>query len=217
MKKLFKSVFSALLAVCTLTLCSCGSSGNSSSSQSSDIDELNPVFTVDPEQEELGEYTPSKKGTMLYYSPDEVSPQLMLALEKYFISFSQSDYDSYAECLYPDYITEMNKFLDADYGYDLKQSFQNQCESLESKAGGKFTVTRLKAELSPESICDEYFANLDDTFGSGFYDKVKKDVDSFHELTFFVMSKSEENGEMMLISEFEIVFAEKDGKFYTFG
>lgn len=211
MKKAFKSLAVVLTALCMIPFSSCDDKKENS------VDDLNPVFTVDPEQEDLGEYTLSSKGTMLYYSPDEVSPQLMLALEKYFISFSHSDYDSYAESLYPDYITEMNEFLEADYSYDLKQSFQNQCDSLLAQAGGKFVITRIKAEASADSISDEYFAQLDELFEADFYEKLKDDADALHEITFFIMSKSEEVGEKMLLSEYQTVFAEKDGKFYTFG
>lgn len=217
MKKYAKNLLALLIACCMLPTASCSSDKNENSSdKTASVSTEEGEFVTDPSEPELGEYTVSSGGTKLYYDPDEFSPEIMAVLEKYFISFSHSDYQSYVECVYPDYADKMNEYLNADYGYDLKQSFANQCENLENNAGGEFNITRIKAELPEEDHSQEYFQTLNDIFGSDFYDSVKKDCDKLYDMTFFVMVES--NGEeSLLISEFEIVFAEKDGNFYTFG
>jgi hypothetical protein len=220
MKKLTATLLVLLITGCIAPLSSCSS--NSSQDSSSDDSSASSVsvaegeFVTDPDEPDMGEYTVSSLGTKLYYSPDEFSPEIIAALEKYFISFSQSDYESYSECVYPDYVTEMNKYLEADYGYDIEQSFANQCANLEENAGGEFTITRIKAELPDEDGTENYLTSLDDVFETDFYDQVKNDCDALHDMIFYVMVEVD-GEETLLISEFEIVFAEKDGKFYTFG
>lgn len=207
--------FSAFLcAASVIAFSSCGEK-----KESGDIKDPAPEsgqFVTNPDEPELGEYTVSANGTKLYYSPDEFSSDIMAVLEKYFIAFSQGDYESYAECVYPEYITEMNEFLEADYGYDLSESFSNQCESLKDNAGGEYTVTRIKAELPEEDGAEDYLTQLGEIFETDFYNNVKNDCDALHDMIFYVMVEAD-GEETLLLSEFEIVFAEKDGKFYTFG
>lgn len=215
MKKYFKRVLTLLCAAwMTTAFVSCGNEENSGSSGLSD--NSGTEITTTAEEAELGEYVFGSEGVKLYYSSDEFPPELMAALEKYFISFSQVDYESYAECVYPDYITEMNKYLEADYGYDLSESFKNQCEYLQENAGGEFKVTRIKAELPDNDGAEEYLNDLGEIFQSDFYGNVKQDSDALYDMIFYVMAEAD-GEETLLLSEFEIVFAEKDGKYYTFG
>lgn len=214
MKKLSKTVVCLISAACMLAFASCDSAENDSGTSSVLSETLE--FVTDPNEPDLGEYTVSENGVKLYYNPDEFSPELMAALEKYFTAFSQGDYESYAECVYPDYITEMDKFLEADYGYDLSESFEKQCENLKSNAGGDFTVTRIKAELPSEDGSETYLTQLGEIFETDFYDSVIESSDALYDMIFYIMAEA--NGEeTLLISEFEIVFAQKDGKYYTFG
>ncbi|MCD8188107.1 MAG: hypothetical protein LUD57_05820 [Ruminococcus sp.] len=209
MKKLLAILLSCTAMAAAMTGCSDDNSDSSVESEGSQV-------TTDADEADLGEYTYSELGTKLYYDSEDIPDELMAALEKYFISFSQHDYDSYAECLYSEYITEMNEFLEADYGYDLETSFENQCSSLETNAGGEFTVTRIKAELPEEDGSEDYLTSLGEIFETDFYETVKNGCDAIHDVTFYVMAEADCE-ETLLISEFEIVFAEKDGAFYTFG
>lgn len=199
-------------AACMLTFASCSDKESSTESVISTGTEL----TTTAEEADLGEYVIGEKGVKLYYDPQEYPPELMSVLEKYFISFSQGDYESYAECVYPDYITEMNRYLEADYGYDLTTSFSNQCENLQNNAGGEFRVSRIKAELPEEDGSEEYLTSLGEFFGTDFYGTVMENSDAVYDMIFYVMAEAD-GEETLLLSEFEIVFAEKDGKFYTFG
>ena len=221
-KGYFMSIFKKFTALfvsaaCLASLVSCGGKENSSSSEKAEeISVAEGEFVTNPDEPELGEYTVSSSGIKLYYSPDEYSPQLITTLEKYFTTFANEDYETYTQCLYPDYITEMNKFLEKDYGYDLSQSFSNQCSSLKEKAGGDFKITRIKAEIPEEDCSQKYLETLGETFDTDFYSAVKGDCDAIHDMMFYIMAEAA-GEETLLISEFEIVFAEKDGNFYTFG
>ena len=111
----------------------------------------------------------------------------------------------------------MNSYLKENYEYDLETSFQNQRESLSEKMGGDFKITRIKAEKAESDSVESYFEPLNETFGKDYYSEIKDSTENFHHLKFYVMAEDSEKTESLLVSGFEIVFAEKDGNYYTFG
>lgn len=176
----------------------------------------------DDDESDLGSYFISDDGIKLYYEPDEYPTELVLTLKNYFQAFSACDYGKYAQCVYPSYIEEMNKYLSEDFDYDLKTSFASQCSSLASRTYGDFSVTRIKIEPSPQyeegvDNVESYFTMLDESFGKDYYGEVKAEADNIYDAVFYVMAKDYSGEETLLISEYEIVFAEKDGKYYLFG
>lgn len=220
MKRAVRKIFAAALgASCCLSLFSCGKTKVNVKDESSE--ESSVQQTTDADEAELGPYVVSSEGTKLYYEdggfPEDFNAAgLAAALEKYFISFSKADYDSYLECLYPGYVSEMEDYLSREFGYGLDKSFATQCENLKNSAGGDFTVTRIKIEASAEDASEKYLDRLGESFGNDFYDTVTKDCDAIHDVIFYVMVESG-GMESLIVSEYEIVFAEKDGKLYTFG
>lgn len=208
-------------------LTACGDNDKKSSSENIEIPsvaegDLGETITPDENDKDynLGEYRYSHDGTKLYFNDDEYPKELIFTLEKYFESYAENDFEKFKSCLYPAYIDEMEVFLEKDYSYGLDQSFQNQRESLTEKMGGEFKITRLKAEKTsdnPEELIEEFFESFNDIFETDFYTEVKNNADNFYYMTFFVMAENSENEESMLLSEYEIVFAEKDGAYYTFG
>lgn len=176
----------------------------------------------DDDESDLGSYCISDDGVKLYYEPDEYPTELVLTLKNYFQALASCDYGKYAQCVYPSYIEEMNKYLTEDFEYDLKTSFASQCSSLAANTYGDFTVTRVKIETAPrynEDIenVESYFSMLDDSFGKDYYGEVKSEADKIYDAVFYVMAEDYSGEETLLISEYEIVFAEKDGKYYLFG
>lgn len=171
---------------------------------------------------DLGDYRVSSGGVKLYYDEKLFPTELMLTLEKYFTALSEADYNTYRKCIFPSYLDEMDKYLAKDYGYDMKTSFAKQCSNLADMTEGDFTVTRIKLEEAPDYYkdadnIDKYFGRLDELFGSGYYQSVKDDSDRIIDACFFLMGKTAEGGERIIVGEYEIVFAEKDGRYYTFG
>lgn len=170
----------------------------------------------------LGDYRVSSNGVKLYYSSEEFSDDLMLTLEQYFMSFSEADYSKYTSCVFPSYIGEMGAFLEKDYSYDLKTSFAKQCASLAGRMNGDYKITRLRLE-KPEQYTEgvdnleNYFKSLDDVFGKAYYEQVKSESDNVIDACFYVMGEDKNGNESMIVSGYEIVFAEKDGRYYTFG
>ena len=236
--KRYIAVFGALLCLCGAVSCGGKSSSSSggaaadnadttentaasvgSAEESTSSADLGEKITPDEDDEEyqLGDYYVSPKGTKLYFNTEEFPAELALFMEKYFTSYNNNDFDSYTSCLYPTYIDEMNKFLKKEYDYDLVTSFNNQCESLRSKMGGDYEITRIKIEPYDGDVT-KFFEYPSSCFEKDYYSEIKDDVDQFYDMLFFVMAKGSEGGEEdLLISEYEIVFAEKDGRFYTFG
>lgn len=222
-----KSAKTALLLAMSLLFCqplySCSKKQDESSVAESSSTAVNDGVqpTTSADEAELGEYVFSESGIKLYYDESEFAEEvdvagIVAALEKYFVSFSQADYDTYLECIHSEYITQMNAYLEKDYGYDLETSFNKQCETLKSNAGGDYTITRLKVQSPAEDGSEDYLTYLGELYGTDFYNTVKEDSDALHDLIFYVMVEAE-GVETLLISEFEIVFAEKDGKYYAFG
>jgi len=171
---------------------------------------------------DLGSYRESVRGTKLYFDEKEFPPELMETLEQYFISFAENDYTMYTRCAYPDYLDKMEVFLSKEHGYDLKTSFASQCSNLATTTNGSFKVTRLKMDAAPQydeskDNLTAYFERFKDILGDGYYDKLKKEVDNIYDGEFFVMAENRLGTEQMLISAYEIVFVEKDGRFYVFG
>lgn len=175
------------------------------------------VIEDDDPEKELGDYCESSDGTKLYYDKAKIPDNVMLLLEKYFKAYAAQDYTEYTRCLYPSYIEGMEAFLQKDYGYGLKTSFAKQCRSLMDHAGGEFEVTRLRVDLLEESDPASFLKPTSNCFGYDYYEKIKDEVDKFYDCDFYVIVEDEDGNEMTILSEYEIVFAEKDGKIYTFG
>ena len=222
----FTAAFMA--AVCLCSTASCGASksssqGNDTSASQSAADGTSSVWhenRIEPdtgsEEYDLGSYYVSPSGIKLYFEPEEFPPELVLTLEKYFRSYAENDYDTYTSCVYPSYVEEMNKFLEKDYGYGLEKSFSNQCDSLNARMKGDFTITRIRLE-NYEGDLAKFFESPSSCFGKDYYSEISGEVGKFYDAMFFIMAEDHDGHESSLISEYEIVFAEKDGKYYIFG
>lgn len=220
-----KKFLTLILCCCMLT--ACGDSDKNSVSENIEIPsvaagELGEIITPDENDKDynLGEYRYSHDGTKLYFNDDEYPKELIFTLEKYFEAFAENDFEKFKSCLYPLYIDEMTAFLEKNYSYGLEKSFENQRENLTEKTGGDFKITRIRAEKTadnPEEFIEEFFTSFNEIFENDFYTEVKNNIDNFYHMTFYVMAENSENEEIMLLSEYEIVFAEKDGVYYTFG
>lgn len=220
-----KKISALILCCCLLT--ACGDGDKKSVLENIEIlsvaeGEIGEIITPDENDKDydLGEYRYSHDGTKLYFNEDEYPKELIFTLEKYFESFAENDFEKFKSCLHPLYIAEMENFLEENYSYGLDQSFQNQRESLTEKMGGEFKITRLRVEKTADNtdeFIEEFFTSYDEIFENNFYEEIKNNIDNFYYMTFFVMAENEKNEEILLLSEYEIVFAEKDGVYCTFG
>ncbi len=176
----------------------------------------------DSAEANLGKYRVSSNGVKLYFNDEDFSKDLMLTLEQYFLSFPLADYTKYTSCVFPSFIDEMGIYLQKDYSYDFKTSFAKQCASLANVMQGDYKITRIRVE-KPEQYTegvdnlDNYFKSLDDVFGKAYYDQVKSESDGIVDACFYVMGQDSTGKETMIVSGYEIVFAQKDGRYYTFG
>lgn len=199
----------------------------------------------DSEEYDLGEYRISASGIKLYYDNTEIPTELMLTLEKYFTSFQNKDFELYKSCLASDYIERYNKYLSETYStedeeYTLQNSFKLQCSNIrnymiqeivgdyeipeDSNYSGDFTITRIRAEKTElledeteEKLIENFFEYLNGVLDMDYYTYVKEQADSLKYFTFYIIADGEDGNEHRIISEMDIVFAEKDGKYYTFG
>lgn len=246
--KKIAAVFAA--AACMLCCASC-EKNRTPVSESVSIGEngVSELITPEEESEEyaLGSYRLDKNGVKLYYDDSAIPAELMLALENYFMSFQNNDFEAYKQAVASDYVQRYDKYLREDYSdaegdeeYTLESSFNAQCDKIrklmlseingDSEAenienySGDFKITRIRGERSPlpedeteESRIQNFFSNFDEIFGMDYYSFVSEQADGFEYLTFFIIAEGEDGEEHLIISEFDIVFAEKDGKYYTFG
>ena len=174
------------------------------------------------EEYELGDYRISDNGIKLYYDDKEFSDELMLSLAEYFTAVSAADYETYSSFILPSYIEEMESFLKENYDYDHKTSFAKRCSSFATQMNGDYRITRIKLEAAEphedgKDNIDDFLESLDEVFGDKYSERVKSESDELINAAFYVMAEDSTGKETVLISDYEIVFAVKDGKYYTFG
>lgn len=219
---MFKKIMTAAVAaLCCIAPTSCEKSAESSDvSASVEIPESGVGDVVEPEtgsdEFNLGNYRMSHSGVKLYYDDTVVPTDLMLTLEKYFTSYEKHDFETYKTCVFPGYTERMDTYLQSEYQYDINTSFEKQCENIKDMAGNEYTITRIRAVPAEEGDPEKFFSYLNDIFETDYYKEVQENSENLHDLMFYVMA--EVNGEeVLIIEDYEIVFAEKDGAFYTFG
>lgn len=199
----------------------------------------------DSEEYNLGSYRVSESGIKLYYEDEDIPTELMLTLERYFTAFQNKDFELYKSCLASDYVERYNKYLIENYSsedneYNLQSSFELQCDNIRSymiqeilgtydvpeddNHTGDFKITRIRAENTEllegettEGLTESFFEYLDGVFDMDYYEYVSEQADCFRYFTFYIIAEGEDGEEHRIISEMDIVFAEKDGRYYTFG
>lgn len=197
------------------------------------------------EEYELGNYRVSGNNIKLYYE-DEIPTELMLALEEYFLTIQNEDYDGYISALFPDYVERYSKYLEEQYSdtiegsdtYTMKNSFEAQCANVrqilidslmyesdtDEEFTGDFKITRIRGERpfleegeTLDDRIDSFFDYLKEIFGTDYRDYVEKNSDGIECLTFYVIAEDETGEEIKIVNDMNIFFAKKDGKYYTFG
>ena len=116
----------------------------------------------------------------------------------------------------------MESFLKNNYNYDLKTSFSKQCSSLADKMKGDYRIARIKLEEAPvyeegKDNIENYFSSLNEVFEKDYLSQVREESEELIDACFYVKAEDPYGKEQMLVAEYEIVFAVKDGKYYTFG
>lgn len=237
--KIQKIIAAAVAFACLFSFAGCGDKSVNITIGEDGVGELITPAEGD-EDYDLGSYRYSGNGIKLYYDED-VSPQLMLALEKYFLSFQNKDFTAFKESLYPDYAQRYDEYLQEYYQYGLDKSFELNCDSirtlmlreetgeydLEDYDGdytGDFTITRIRGERSTleedeteEDLIKDFFGFMDEAFETDYYAQVTNDIDKFEYLSFFIIAEGEDGEEHLIISDYDIIFAEKNGAYYAFG
>ena len=246
-----KRIFAAAAAaICLLTCAACGNeteisvnenvSGSTSPSGAADTAQTVGEI-VEPkegsEEYDLGSDRIASDGVKFYYD-EPVCEELMFALDSYFTTFQNNDFETYQKLIYPDYKERYGTYLQEEYEYGLEDSFDLNCENLRrimqqavagddgdaSQYTGDFTITRIKAEepeLNEEETVEELKSNLfsyfDEIFDTDYYGYVKENSDDIEYVSFYIYARGEDGEEHRLISGYEIAFALVDGKYYTFG
>ncbi|MCR4890362.1 MAG: hypothetical protein K5979_14495 [Ruminococcus sp.] len=102
---------------------------------------------------------------------------------------------------------------------------------------GDFKITRIKAEhpdlsepandlamvqetTAQKSLDDlekQAFDYFTEAFGMDYYEYVKENSDDIDCVSFYIFAEGEDGEEYLIVSELNLVFALKDGKYYTFG
>ncbi|MDE5854406.1 MAG: hypothetical protein K2H19_05015 [Ruminococcus sp.] len=199
----------------------------------------------DSKEYDLGSYRISENGIKLYYDDTYIPTELMLTLEKYFTSFQNKDFESYKSVLAADYIERYNKYLIENYStdneeYNLQNSFELRCQYIrnymiqeilgtyeipeDDTHTGDFKITRIKAEETTlfegetlDGLTEKFFQDNNDNFEMDYYNYIKEQSDSLKYFTFYIIAEGEDGEEHRIISEMDIVFAEKNDRYYTFG
>lgn len=244
--KKISAVLASAICIIGLVSCSDSEKTSDSSNISVKENGVTDIITPDENSEEysLGDYRISESGIKLYYEDDIIPTELMLTLEKYFTSFQNKDFELYKSCLHSDYCERYNQYLIDNYSneeeYTLENSFELQCGYIrtymineilgtydipeDDNHTGDFTITRIKAEETElnegetlERLTQNFFDSDSDMFDMDYYNYINEDSDNLYYFTFYIIAEGEDGAEHRIISEMDIVFSEKDGKYYTFG
>lgn len=225
-------------AACLVNMAGCGKKESSVSTSTTEIGKL-ITPAADSEDYALGSYYEDESGIKLYFGDETISTGTVQALKNYFLAFQNEDFDAYKANLASDYVERYDAYLQKNYNYDLRHSFELQCQNLRDSMiaeiyggydaentenyTGDFTITRIRVEhptLSEgetvESLTKNFFSYLDDSFDMDYYSYVSEQADSLEYVTFFVMADAEDGKEHFVIREMDFVFAVKDGKYYAF-
>lgn len=199
----------------------------------------------DSDEYSLGSYRISESGIKLYYEDTDIPTEIMLTLERYFTAFQNRDFELYKSCLASDYIERYNKYLIENYSdgeeeYNLQSSFELQCNNIrnymiqeitgtyavpdDDTHTGDFKITRIRAENTElledettDGLIENFFEYLNDILDMDYYKYISEQADDLRYFTFYIIAEGEDGEEHRIISAMDIVFAEKDGKYYTFG
>lgn len=227
-----KRRFAAILCCSALLAGAFGCGGKKSSSSSSAAEETSKVDGMewvtpqtDDKEYELGSYAiDPDTGVKLYYSPEEFPKEMVLSLERLFLAYQNRDFETYKDMLVPRYKEMLEPLLQEEFDYGLDKSFELQCDRLKGYAeDGDYKVTRVKIEPTAKYATEE--AGIDDVLNSmgeflddpSFAESVKKESDELRIGSFYVMAEVADGDEHNLVGEKDVVFAVKDGKYYTFG
>lgn len=227
-------------AVCMMNTAGCGRQEESGVTRTAT--EIGELITPpeDSEDYSLGSYYEDESGIKLYFGDEDISPETVQALKNYFLAFQNQDFDAYKANLYPDYAERYDAYLQENYSYGLEHTFELQCQYLRDTMlaeiygaydaentenyTGEFTITRLRVENptlregeTTEALIKKFFSQPDSNFDMDYHAYVSEQADSFEYVAFFVIANGEDGEEHLIVSELEIVFAVKDGKYYAFG
>ncbi|MBR5514225.1 MAG: hypothetical protein IKV85_09625 [Ruminococcus sp.] len=251
-RKITAAISACMLAVCCISCEKIKEESVSLTEESVSLPEIGEkgvselISPADGSDEyELGQYYYSGNGVKLYCGDETVPVEAVLALENYFLTFQNNDFDTYKSTIYPDYAERYEKYLREVYSkekgvddYSLKNSFDLRnsmirddlidilvYESTEDKEfKGDYTITRIRAEqptyeegVTEEAFVQSFFDSYEDILDENYYEQVKSDVDKLIPFTIFVMARAEDGNEHKIVSTMNIILAEKDGKYYTFG
>lgn len=201
----------------------------------------------DSEEHELGEYRIDRNGIKIYCDegiPDGIALALedyFMSFQKNdFEQYRNSLYPDYVE-RYSKFLKENYSDKTEDGSdYTLENSFSMQYDNVHQRMKdsvyanvdtddidsikGDMKITRIKLENpaldegeSEEKRTENFFSYLNEIFDTDYYAEVQKDTESLKCCTFFIMAEGEDGNEHLLVGDMDIVFAEKDGKYYTFG
>ena len=78
-------------------------------------------------------------------------------------------------------------------------------------------VQETTAQKSLDDLEKQAFDYFTEAFGMDYYEYVKENSDDIDCVSFYIFAEGEDGEEYLIVSELNLVFALKDGKYYTFG
>ena len=78
-------------------------------------------------------------------------------------------------------------------------------------------ILKCEGDLLYTGITTDVSRRMDEHFGKSYYEQVKGESDYLIDATFYLMGEDSNGNENVIVNGYKIVFAEKDGRYYTFG
>lgn len=172
----------------------------------------------------------------LEYDSSEIDKNLAETIETYFYAIQNVDYDLYVSTLYPDYVENMNSFLEENYSYDLETVVSELNDMLIEDAGAyldtseaydadaSYEITSIELELYEEETSTEEDATEFDPlsqysslFGDDFAENINKNADDVIDVYFSIKAICNGESEEYLLTDNELIVIKEGNDYYLIG
>lgn len=172
----------------------------------------------------------------LEYDSSEIDKNLAETIETYFYAIQNVDYDLYVSTLYPDYVENMNSFLEENYSYDLETVVSELNDMLIEDAGAyldtseaydadaSYEITSIELELYEEETSTEEdetefdpLSQYSSLFGDDFAENINKNADDVIDVYFSIKAICNGESEEYLLTDNELIVIKDGNDYYLIG
>ncbi len=219
MKAIWKTTLALFLgSLLAFSTVGCGKSTESSSD----------AETTDTEVQEVTESDPEAMDYTLDYDSESVPDDLAKTIALYFYAIDTQNYDLYLEQINSLYQTNMETWLQENYGYGMETGFEQYHQTLVDYAGTEeYTITGMSFAMAEEALADdfdegtdftgEYLDTYSEVFGEDFTTQLEEESTGIYDVAVTMTGVDGDGNDITILSGLELLVAETDGSFGILG